>query len=91
MEISPTELFNVISYFIEITMLVRNNSTKYQAYYLMFLDLVIDTYSEEIKRHIYKSCDDFCKKYSKLQTPESMSPQLCNIIYHIYSHSLKNS
>jgi hypothetical protein len=88
MDISPNELFNVISYFIEIKMLVEKDPTKYQAPYLMFVDFVIDSYSEEIKSHIYEYCTKFLTKYAKLQSPDSMSPQLSTIINDIYMNSI---
>ncbi len=88
MEISPVELRTVISYFIEIKMLVEKDPTKYQAAYLMFIDFVVESYSKEIKNFIYDSSSDFLKKYAKLQTPDSMSPQLNKIITHIYMNSI---
>jgi hypothetical protein len=82
MDITPSELSSINSYFIEISLLYHTYPEKYQGFYLIFVDNIVDSYSSDIKEEIYDTYKRFRSKY-KLQCPSEMSEQLANIIYSI--------
>lgn len=82
MDITPSEFYSITSYFIEISLLYNRYPEKYQGFYLLFIDNIVDSYSTDTKAEIYNAYKRFRSSYN-LRCPVEMSEQLANMIYSI--------
>lgn len=79
MDISALEFAFISTYFIEISLLYETYPEKYQGYYLIFIDNIIDLYKSDIRGEMYDSYKRFRSKYN-IQCPVGMSNDLLKMI-----------